>query len=136
MMIWHRVLWQLLLLTILTGVPSAAWAQSKTKEWTEKQCLEYMSYLLKIARDPSVDISEVTQHMGTRAGTEFAIFCRLREPLSRLDKHLSQAMAERSETAESEWRVNRHGKNMENVRNQSSAYDPGGLPGRTGPSNN
>lgn len=138
MMIWHRVLWQLLLLAILTGLPSAVWAQSQTKKWTDKQCREYMEYLFKIGRDPTVDISEVTQHLGIRAGTEFVMFCGTREAksLQMLEHTLSALEADRKETDESEWRFDRYGKHMENLKSQSAPYDPGGSPGGGGPNTN
>ena len=135
---WHRVLWRLLLLVTLTGLSSDVGAQSQTEKWTDKQCREQMDHLFNIARDPTVDISEVTQHLGPRAGTEFAMFCRGPEAksLRMLENQLASLEADRKETDEAEWRTNKFGKHMENFRNQSSAYDPGGLPGRTGPSNN
>lgn len=97
-----------------------------------------MDKIFKDAVDPTVDISEVTQHLGIRAGTEFAMHCRIREKLSMeiLERQLDNLAAERAHTAESEWRFDRYGKDQEIRKSQSPAYDPNGIPTRTGPSTN
>jgi hypothetical protein len=92
-----------------------------------------MNKLFKIARDPTADISEVTQHLGKRAGTEFVMLCGVKEAnsLRMLEYQLAALEAARKETDESEWRINKFGKHMENSASQHRAYDPSGWPGRT-----
>ena len=90
-----------------------------------------MEELFKYAKDPSVDISEVTDNFGPRAGTEFVMYCGIKEAnsLQQLEQRLGQLVAERAHTDESLWRTNRAGTNMENFKSQASPYDPGGMPG-------
>jgi hypothetical protein len=123
--------WRILLVALLVA-PVIVWAQSQSKKWTEKECRKQMDHLFKIARDPSVDMSEVTQHLGKRAGTEFAMFCGVKEAksLQMLENQLAALEADRKETDEAEWRVNSYGKHQENSRGQSPTYDPNGMPGR------
>jgi hypothetical protein len=133
MTIWRRALCGLLLLTVLTWLPVPVWGQAK--KWTDAQCRARMEQLFKYASDPSVDISEVTDNLGPRAGTEFAMYCRIKEAnsIQMLERGMEQLVAEREQTAESDWRVDRAGKHLENMKRQSSPYDPGGTPGGPGP---
>jgi hypothetical protein len=127
-----KMLWVHLLLVVALAVPVVIGAQSQTKDWTDPQCREFMTRLFNMAVDPSVDMSEVTQHLGDRAGTEFSIFCRTREAksLQMLRNRLRALEADRRETDEADWRVNSYGKHQENSRGQSPTYDPNGMPGR------
>lgn len=126
----------LLLSAVLPLISNSSWAQGKN--WTDEQCRDFMRRVFKDALDPTVDISEVTQHLGTRAATDFVVQCRIREKhsLERLEGQWENFMDARQKTPESEWRVNRYGKHVENFKSQTPIYDPGGLPTRAGPGTN
>lgn len=111
-------------------LPSTIGAQGK--QWTDKECKARMEQLFKYARDPSVDIREVTDNLGIRAGTEFAMYCGTKEAKSirQLERQLEQLVAAREQMAESERRVDKYGRHLENMQTQSPIYDPGGFGGR------
>jgi hypothetical protein len=121
----------LLISATLPLISLTSWAQQE--KWTDKQCRERMDQLFKDASDPTVDISEVTEHLGTRAATDFVVQCRIREKLSfeRMERRLDDIVADRKNTAESEWRLDRYGRHQENRRRQAPQYDPFGMPTRT-----
>ena len=90
-----------------------------------------MEELFKFAKDLSVDLSEVTDNLGRSAGTEFAMYCGIREAKSIkiLERQLDGLVAERELTDESEWRIDKAGTryNAQNFKSQASPYDPFGI---------
>lgn len=117
----------ILLFSGLLWLPLAGWSQGK--KWTDKECRVRMEQLFKYAKDPSVDLGEVTDNLSIRAGTEFSMYCGIREAKSIkiLERQLGDLVAEREQTDESEWRLDKAGKHAENFKSQSSPYDPSGL---------
>jgi hypothetical protein len=91
-----------------------------------------MEQLFKMAGDPSVDINEVMGDIGDRAGSSFAIYCRLKEAnsIKILQNRMANIESDRRETASAETRMDKAGKKMEKVRDTNSTYDPFGFPGR------
>jgi S-formylglutathione hydrolase FrmB len=101
-------------------------AQTATP-WTDAQCKARMEQLFKMAQDPSVDINEVMQDIGERAGSSFAVFCRLKEAnsIKILQNRLANIEADRQETAAAANRTDKLGIKLENFYTQYPSYDPG-----------
>ena len=118
--------------------PLSGTAQTATP-WTAKQCRDRMEQLFTIgnkASDPTVEMSEVLselmQDIGERAGSSFAIYCRMKEANSiQILKHrLENIEADRQETASAANRTEKAGIKMENFTVQNPSYDPFGFSGR------
>lgn len=118
----------LLLFGIVLWFPSSGKAQTAIP-WTEKQCRERMEQLFKMAGDPSVNINEVMGDIGDRAGSSFAIYCRIKEAnsIKQLVHRLENIEADRQETASAANRTEHAGITWENFSAQNSAYNPGGF---------
>jgi S-formylglutathione hydrolase FrmB len=86
-----------------------------------------MEQLFKMAHDPSVDINEVMQDIGERAGSSFAIYCRMKEAnsIKILQHQLANIEADRQETASAANRTDKLGIKLENFYTQNSSYDSG-----------
>ena len=120
------VAYGLLLFGNVLWFPSSGNAQTATP-WTDAQCKARMEQLFKMTGDPSVDINEVMQDIGDRAGSSFAIYCRIKEAKSIkiLEHHMRNIEADRQETASANTRTEKAGIKMENFSVQNSSYDPG-----------
>jgi len=116
---------------IALWLPLTATGQQATP-WTKDQCRERMEQLFKMAGDPSVDMNEVMQDIGDRAGSSFAIYCRIKEAnsIKILQHHLDNIEAYRQEIASANNRTEKAGKKMEKVHDTNSTYDPFGFPTR------
>jgi hypothetical protein len=108
--------------------PSIGQAQQGSP-WTVEQCRARMEQLFKMAGDPSVDINEVWGDIGDRAGSSFAIYCRIKEASSIkiLLHQLANIEADRQETAAAANRTQKLGVKLENYLTQNNAYDAGGI---------
>lgn len=108
--------------------PSIGQAQQGSP-WTVEQCRARMEQLFKMAHDPSVDINEVMQDIGERAGSSFAIYCRMKEAnsIKILQHQLANIEADRQETAAAANRTQKLGVKLENYLTQNNAYDAGGI---------
>jgi hypothetical protein len=106
--------------------PSIGQAQQGSP-WTVEQCRARMEQLFKMAGDPSVDINEVWGDIGDRAGSSFAVYCRMKEAKSikMLQHQLANIEADRQETASAANRTDKLGIKLENFNTQNSPYDPG-----------
>jgi hypothetical protein len=123
----------LFLFGFIMAIPLSGKSQTATP-WTAKQCHDRMEQLFEIgskANDPLVDMSEVLrelmQDIGERAGSSFAIHCRMKEAnsIQILMHRLESIEADRQETASAANRTEKLGIKMENFSVQNSAYDPG-----------
>lgn len=122
------VAYGLVLLGIVLGFQSSGKAQTATP-WTAAQCKERMEQLFKMAGDPSVDINEVWGDIGDRAGSSFAVYCRMKEARSiQILKHqLENIEADRQETAAAANRTEKLGIKLENFYTQNPSYDAGSI---------
>jgi hypothetical protein len=126
----------LFLFGVIMAIPLSGKSQTATP-WTAKQCHDRMEQLFAIgakANDPLVDMSEVlrelNQDIGERAGSSFAIYCRMKEAnsIQILMHRLESIEADRQETAAADKRSDKFGKFLEkNFNAQSTAYNPGGF---------
>lgn len=121
------VAYSLLLFGVVLWAPSNGMAQTATP-WTDAQCRARMEQLFQMAHDPSVDINAVMQDVGERAGSSFAVYCRLKEAnsIKILQNQLANIEADRRETAASDTRTDRLGRRLENFNAQTPTYDPYG----------
>ena len=124
-MVSSRVVTQgLLLLGIILWLPSVASPQAAV--WTKAACSARMEELFKMAQDPKIALSRITDEIGDKARTQFALNCRLQEAnsIAILQHRLENIEADRQETASA---ANRTDKAGINFKAQSSAYNPGGM---------
>ena len=123
----------LFLFGVVMWIPLSGKAQTATP-WTAEKCSTRMNELFTIAnkaRDPAVDMSEVLreimQDIGERAGSSFAIYCRMKEAnsIKQLEHQMKTIEADRQETAGAANRTEKLGITLENFSTQNAAYDSG-----------
>ena len=123
----------LFLFGVMMWLPLSGKAQTATP-WTAKQCRDRMNQLYEIgnkASDPLVDLNDVLrelmQDIGDRAGSSFAIYCRMKEAnsISSLQHRMKSIEADRQETANSADREKKASIKWENFNVQNPSYNPG-----------